>query len=256
MPTKMYLTNIPSDVSGYLLATFGYPGPTASATSLGVVSVGTSASGTNIAIGLKWLTPPVKADVTVAGAVVMNFWGLESAAGANASLGVQLAEYTTSEQSAFCQTSYGTELTGSSTQIQRSRQPAAIGTVDGGAYTSTTIEAGNRIAILPIVTNVGTMGASESVTLKYNGATNGADGDSYVSLTETVRAGRAQVGSGTQPAVPNGPSAMAYGDYKRQLEPVLKAITAQATPNPEWLALSDELDYQGNATTATDVQSA
>lgn len=260
MATIIYLSNDTADVSGYLKAYMGYRSPNAS-TTLSTAVTEATASGTTIQMTLtsggtaaKWITVPFKADVTIAGAIVANFWGKESAATTNAQFGVQLAEYTTSEQASFMQVSMGTELLTSTSQNQWNKLTAAVET--NGNYTSTTIDAGNRLVILPWMYNIGTMAAGRS-TFDYNGSTAGADGDSYIILTETTRANQSQQGSGTTPAIADGPSAMAYGDYVRQLTPVIQAITANTTTaNPQWLQLSDELNIQGNVGNTDTVQSA
>lgn len=260
MATIIYLSNDTADVSGFLKAYIGYRSPRAS-TTLSTAVTEATASGTAIQMTLtsggtvaKWITVPVKEDVTIQGAVVTNFWGLESAATTNAQFGVQLAEYTTSAQSAFMASSMGTELLTAVSQNEWTFHPAAVDT--NGQYTATTIDAGNRLIILPYMYNIGTMAAGRS-TFDYNGLTAGADGDSYLVLTETIRQNVSQSAAGTTPDIANGPSAMAYGDYVRQLQPVIQAITGNvSTPNPQWLALADELNIQGNVGNDDHVQSA
>lgn len=260
MATIIYLSNETADISGFKKAYIGYRAPTAS-TTLSTAVTEFTGSGTSIQMTatsggtvVKWITVPVKEDVLIAGAVVTNFWGFESAATANGQFGVQLAEYTTSAQSAFMSSSSGTELLTATSQNEWTLAPAATNVQAN--YTATTIDAGNRLIILPWIYNIGTMASGRS-TFDYNGLTAGADGDSYIVLTETLRQGTSQTAAGTTPDIADGPSAMAYGDYVRQLQPVIQALSGNASnPNPQWLALSDELNIQGNVGNTDTVQSA
>jgi hypothetical protein len=54
------------------------------------------------------------------------------------------------------------------------------------APTSTLVGAGDRIVITWYVTNVGTMGGSQTVTMDYGGNTAAADGDTWVQFTEGI----------------------------------------------------------------------
>lgn len=184
---QIFLTADPSDLSGYLLASIGSRSPNATSTPSSSVTDAED-SGTAVPItvtgggtALKWITPPLKNAVTIAGSIFASFWGKESNAAANCSLGFTLAEYTTSQQSVFCTAGHATELGTTDAVRTFTRIPA-----DASAYTSTVIEAGNRLVIIPVLTNVGTMAASNTVTSYYNGSVNGALGDTYLILTEEL----------------------------------------------------------------------
>lgn len=103
------------------------------------------------------------------------------------------AEYTTSEQSAFFTSSIGTELGTTSARVAWIKGA-------GETLTSTTIDAGNRIVIAPVIGAVGTMAAG-TVTMSYNGNTDAAVGDTYVIFNTAPEAGQAQVGSGSTPGI-------------------------------------------------------
>lgn len=258
--TNIYLSNDTADVSGFLKAYMGYPSPNAS-TTLSTAVTEATVSGTSIQMTLtsggtaaKWITVPFKADVVIQGAVITNFWGKESAATTNVQMGLQMAEYTTSAQSAFFASSAGTEALTTTSQTEWAKNPAAVET--GGLYTATTIDAGNRLILLPYIYNIGTMAAGR-MTFDYNGSTAGADGDSFVTLTEVIRANQSQAAAGTTPAIADGPSAMAYGDYVRQLTPVLQALGPNVTqPQAQWQNIQDELNIQGNVGNTDYVQQA
>src|SRR3990167_6025799 len=177
MATLIWLTNTDSEVSGYKVALIGYRSPNAA---IAVSTTGTTAAGTDIAVtdtsggtALKWLTSPLKSTVAIAQRFTANFWGFESNAAANTQLGVHLSEYTTSEQTSFVSTTFGTEL-GTAAELDQWSRVAD--------YTSTSIDAGNRLVIEPFVSNVGTMRSGDTVNFRYNGATPGADGDAFIML--------------------------------------------------------------------------
>src|ERR1044071_8760193 len=171
MGTKIYLSNDAADVT---IANFtvkkayiGFPGPNAS-TTVSTAVTNTTGSGADINMTASaggtdvcWITAPFFADVALAGRVVANIWAKESNASANAQVQYLLKEYTTSVQSAFQTSAFGTELTTSAAQDQWS----------DSLDTPTTIDAGNRLVIQPQITNVGTMGGSQTVTMDYNGST-------------------------------------------------------------------------------------
>lgn len=193
--SRIYLTNLPSDVSGFLLALIDERSP--SSTALVTSVTNTSASGDNIAAtdtaggtALKWITKPMLADTIIpAELVFLNTFAKESAAGANAGLGLRLAEYTSSEQAAFLDFNNSVEL-GTTMILRRLVTTAA---------SVTTIDAGNRLAIHLDVIAVGTMGAGETVTIDYDGPTEGADGDTYIDVPVLIRVSEQQIGSGTSP---------------------------------------------------------
>lgn len=256
MSTQVWLSNDDSDISGYKVAYIGTRSPNASSTvSTAITGTISTAAGsvamtaTSGGTAVKWITAPFSADVVVAGSVAGNFWGIESSASANAGIGLQLAEYTTSEQSAFMGVSVGYELTTSARQNQFTRFPAALGTQsDGSVFTSTTIEAGNRLVVLPIVVNIGTMGAGFAVTMDYNGATAGADGDTFIELTETILPNRVQLpASGASPSFAGGPSVVALTGLRRDLDPVVQEI---ASDDVTWRVLKNQLEEMEGVETA------
>ena len=212
MATFIYLSNDTSDVSGYLKAYVNMRSP--SATSAYVHSTTTVAAGvltttadlTLTAGGSQavWLTEEFKSDATVANPILNNIWGGEDASATNAQFAIRLAEYTTSEQSAFYNTSNGVELgTSSATRV--------IWGGGGGRDnaeadpTSTTIDAGNRLAVVPGYTGVvgGSNTAAGTASFLYGGTAENT-GDTYIVLDESVRIGETQVGaSGVAPSIPD-----------------------------------------------------
>ena len=212
MSTFIYLSNDTSDVSGYLKAYVNMRSP--SATSAYVHSTTTVAAGvltttadlTLTAGGSQavWLTEEFKSDATVANPILNNIWGGEDASATNAQFAIRLAEYTTSEQSAFYNTSNGVEL--GTTAVTRVIWGGGGGRDNQESDpTSTTIDAGNRLAIVPGYTGVagGSNTAAGTASFLYGGTAENT-GDTYVVLDESVRIGETQVGaSGAAPSIPD-----------------------------------------------------
>jgi hypothetical protein len=212
MATFITLSNDPSDVSGFLRAYVNMRSPNAAAaysisTTTTVAGLLTTVADCTLSAGgdqIQWITDEFKSDVTIAVATANNIYGGEDAAGTNAQFALRLAEYTTSEQSAFYTTSNGVEV---STTLE-----TQIGWTGGAgrdnveaAPTSTTIDAGNRLIVNVGYTGVygGSNTAVGSVTFLYNGLAAGA-GDTYIVLDESIRMGETQVGaSGNAPGIPD-----------------------------------------------------
>ena len=196
--SRFYFTNLASDVSGYKLLLVDQRDPTSTALSTSVTATtsgGFSIQCTDTSGGtaLKWITKPFLSDVAFAAdKILFNLWLKESAAGANAGVCPALYEYTTSEQATFAGTTNGGTEAGTS---------AARYVFLTTNLTATTIDAGNRLVVKLFVENVGTMGASETVTVDYGGISEGIDGDSFIELNEAVRCNERQLLSGTYPTL-------------------------------------------------------
>lgn len=171
MATTLYLRNAAIGIATYgadtLMMTRGATADT--------LSVNTTQGGTWRSIGYFSTRPLV--GFTLAQSVSINLRGLESAAQANASLGIRLFKWTRTGGlgSQIIQIASGTELTTSEAARTASGTPS-----------STTFAAGDVLVAEVGAVNVGTMGAGQSVTLYFNGPTASASGDSYITLTDDV----------------------------------------------------------------------
>jgi hypothetical protein len=144
----------------------------------------TAASGTAIQVtdvaggnAQAWYSPPL-AGVTISGPLTFNVRGLESNAAANACAGIKIERCDNSgaSLSTMGQTNVtGTEYTTSDAASNHTY-----------TLTSTTLATGDRLKVTLYVNNVGTMGASQTVTNTVGGTSAAAAGDSYITLTETV----------------------------------------------------------------------
>lgn len=207
MGSRIFLTNLTSDVSGYKLALVDMRNPNVPSTPLTLLT-NSAGSGSNIAqtatyggTAVKWITRKLSKAVTLGGqtneANFYHLWGRELAASANSTFTIKLCQYTTSQQTPFVVDTWGTELSASSTTNVPNQwvgQPAS-------AWTSTAFAVGDRLVVLPYIDAIGTMGAG-SVVMSYDGAAF-SDGDSYVEVNEILEVSQAQIGSASTPGIPN-----------------------------------------------------
>lgn len=252
MGTNVYLSNDPSDVSGYLKAYIGSRSPNCSSSYTtavtGTVDSATLAVQMTLTSGgtvAKWMTAPLKTAVSISTMPFVNVWGVESNAAANAQLNIQLAQYTTSLQSAFLSTSSNVELTTSN---------ARVFFVGGGgtpaeSITTTAFAIGDRLAILPYVIPKGTEASTYLVTMPFNAYGDGAIGDTYVALNENIEAGQSQFGDGDTSALPGGPGAQAYETLRLNLTP-LTCSNGLFTNSARLTDVLNELGYQRDNQTA------
>ena len=197
--SRIYLTNLLSDVAGYKLALIDQRSP--ESTALATSITGTTASGTDIqctdtsgGTALKWITKPMLEAVSVsATAMFINFWAKESNALANTGMGCKMLLYTAGAES----TVFG-GFAASAAELTTTSARTFDGCVYGTSnLTAQTVAAADRIVLKPYVNNVGTMAPGYAVTLAYDGPTEGADGDSFVEVNEVLRVNERQLKSGT-----------------------------------------------------------
>ncbi len=171
------------------------PALTLSSTVVTAQSIG-PASGLSTASGgnaLAWITMPMLADVAIpAEPVLCNVWGLESANNANVGFMLRLAEYTTSEQTAFLASSTASAELGS------------LGVVRWitANPTATTIDASNRLVIKLDWIALDTTTGIRFVNMDFDGPTEGADGDTYFDFDVPIRVNQNQLANGSTVTVP------------------------------------------------------
>lgn len=123
-----------------------------------------------------FVSPPLDRNVTIASTVTFNLWGLESSMNANCQIGCYVARLKadgTVDATAVATATEGAELGTSAAVNNFTASP-----------TSTAFLKGDRLLIVPYWTNIGTQASGFTITFGYDGATAGADGDSYVTFTE------------------------------------------------------------------------
>lgn len=157
---------------------------TAAGSSTATAVVNTTASGTEIqwtqtAGGalIQWISPPLSSGVTLTTSDG-NIWAQESAAAANCG----------GRYRVFQRTPAGveTELGGGPFNDGVEFDSMAATEMSWiGNFTDTAFSAGDRILVKYYITNVGTMGGSQTCTLTYNGA-DAATGDSFLNINENL----------------------------------------------------------------------
>ena len=186
MATTLYLRNIDANIYNTGNTTqYEFMTESRGATAdSGVVN--TTASGTDIiwtktagGAVLAWISEPVDSTQSVtASTVTFNIWALESNMNANAGGRARLFRWSANNETE-------TLIAG----------PANDGVEFGttiGAFnwtttaTATTLLKGDRIVARFYITNIGTMATGFTCTLGFNGPTAGANGDSYVVLTDNL----------------------------------------------------------------------
>ena len=127
----------------------------------------------------EFISPPIDADVTISGAITGNLWSLESSMNANAA--INFAVYKVDR------------ATGVQTLIVKSARTVELGTSAAVANFTATPGAGvacskgDRLRVLVFADDASgvNMATGFTFTLGYNGPTAAANGDSYVTFTET-----------------------------------------------------------------------
>lgn len=172
----IWLTDEDADVGGYLRAKLGSRSDAVSLVR-SVTSTEAGPSGgvqlTRTAGGaaLAWITDRLDGTDLTAAAWIWHLWGYESAASANAAFRVQVIPFADgAEGVAKLDDNNGTELGTATRDNVRTT----------GNATATSMADGDRLVIKILIDDAGTMGAGQTVTMSYNGAYPGAEGDSYL----------------------------------------------------------------------------
>ena len=156
------------------LTTTAIAGPTTG------IDVTTGASAT-----YEWISPPLAADVTIAGTITANIWGRESAASVNAAINIVVEVIRAN--------ALGTRNSNTLVQIVKSARTTemAVSTTANSVAnftmtpTSTVVNRGDRLRIRVFGDDAGTMSASGTFGIGVAGPTAAANGDTYVTFTET-----------------------------------------------------------------------
>lgn len=139
-------------------------------------------AGVELSESTEFLSPPVDQDFTISGGIEYNIWGLESSMNANCAPAV-IVERVGSDgvvvsvihdsRGVWAPAEWGTS--------------AAVRQASGFTPTSTDMKKGDRIRVRVLAddnSGTGNMGSGFTASLRYNGPTAGADGDSFVRFTE------------------------------------------------------------------------
>jgi len=127
---------------------------------------------------LEYVSPPIDADVTIAGSITVNIWGDEGMASGNASLEVVIERIDAMGlvQEEVAKSAQGVELTTTAAAQNFTVTP-----------TSTAFHKGDRIRLRIWFDDASgqTMGSGSALRARVSGPTAGSNGDSYIQFTET-----------------------------------------------------------------------
>jgi hypothetical protein len=242
---RVYLTNLQSDVSGYLLALVNMRNPNPPS-SVATAVTDTTNSGDNIQMTgtsggstLKWITVPVLSAFSIlAKAGKTNFWIKESNAANNAGPGVDIIVYHAGSEGSVINTHTYKSTTEAGTSIG----------VDTGiiSASSTSVAAGDRLVFKMMVDAAGgTMAAASSgFTFDYDGATEGSDGDSFIDFNEPIRVNSQQIPLVSKPIV----AGFGRGFYQNVIDNLnaLQGAKCVDFTNATLQAVMDDLTFQRN----------
>lgn len=148
------------------------------------ISRATTASGTDLDFNLnglpyKWISLPLSAGFTLSTTDTMTFniWARESNMSANAGMRCRVWKI---DHGAF-----GNVQGPYDDGVELGTADAAMNWT-GNAASNITFNKGDKIALGLYLTNVGTMASGHSGIVSYDGPTGGADGDSWLRLTNNV----------------------------------------------------------------------
>lgn len=126
----------------------------------------------------RYITPPVDQDVTISGSITFNIWGSESSMNANVAINVAITKITRTGGAvdAVHTTSRVTELGTSNAANNWSETPSSF-----------SLQKGDRLCIRMWGddSSGANMASGFTFTVRHNGTTAAADGDSYIQFTET-----------------------------------------------------------------------
>jgi len=186
MATTLYLRNIDANIyntgntTQYEFMTESR-GATADSGIVNTAASGTDIIWTKTAGGavLAWISEPVDSTQSVtASTVTFNIWALESNMNANAGGRARLFRWSANNE---------TETLIAGPANDGVEFGTAIGAFNWTTTaTATTLLKGDRIVARFYITNIGTMATGFTCTLGFNGPTAGANGDSYVVLTDNL----------------------------------------------------------------------
>lgn len=148
----------------------------ASALTVAGATNGVEVMNSGLTLPLEWVSLPVDADVTISGTITLNLWAWESGMNANVAINAVVDKIAATD--------------GTITQIVKTARTTEVALSPGAVNnftatpTSTALNKGDRIRVRVFGDDAGTMGSGFDFTFKYGGATDGADGDSWIQFNE------------------------------------------------------------------------
>lgn len=147
----------------------------------------------SLGLPAEWISPPVAADVTIAGTITANIWSSENNMSANVAINVVVdvirANTTTTRNS------------NTVVEIGRSARVTEVAvttpSVNNFTFTptSTAVNRGDRLRVRVFGDDAGAMATGFTFDMSYEGPTAAADGDTYVTFSEDFSFESAPAGS-------------------------------------------------------------
>lgn len=135
-----------------------------------------------------YISPPVSADVTISGAVTGNLWASENNMSANVAINFVVDVIRATDNAIV-------EIVRSDRVTELAVTTRAVNNFTATPGAGVTVNRGDRIRVRIFGDDAGTMGSGFTFQISHNGTTAAADGDSYISFTETFAFESAPAGS-------------------------------------------------------------
>lgn len=152
-----------------------------------------------------WYSPPIDADVTISGSITWNIWASENNMSANVAINgiLEVIDGATGAITEIDRTARVTEVAVTTRALDNFAETPAAGIV---------CKRGDRLRVRIFGDDAGTMASGFTFNISYNGPTGAADGDTWLSLTETVSFTSEPAGSQVFPTDTASPVATASVD--------------------------------------------
>lgn len=165
-------------------ASIWFPMPLSTTRDNGVRNVATNTvagatAGVEVGSPFEWYSLPLAADVTISGSITWNLWASESNMSANVAINgrLEVVDGATGTITLIDQTARTTEVAVTTRAVNNFSETPAAGVA---------CKAGDRLRVRIFGDDAGTMGSGYTFSFSWSGTTGGADGDSYLTLTENL----------------------------------------------------------------------
>jgi len=136
----------------------------------------------------EWISPPLSADVTISGAVTGNLWASETNMSANVAINFVVDVIRSTDNSIV-------QIVKSARVTEVAVTTRAVNNFTATPGAGVLVNRGDRIRVRVFGDDSSTMATGFAFSFGYNGGTGGADGDSFVTFTETFVFESAPAGS-------------------------------------------------------------
>lgn len=141
-----------------------------------------------VATPIVWYSAPIDADVTISGSITWNIWASESNMSANVAINgiLEKIDGATGAITEIDRTAFTTEAAVITRLVNNFAETPAAGVA---------CKRGDRLRVRIFGDDAGVMASGFTFNIGYNGGTGGADGDTWLQLTETLSFASTPAGS-------------------------------------------------------------